>query len=99
MKFNPRVVPDGLFAPDMVMREHWGGERDFAWDHDQYWPALVSMCDANRAAWRARWAALGGGVGVKEWEYKCGDSKPEAGEPVEKRPTSDGENGVPGEKE
>ncbi|EIN09807.1 CRAL/TRIO domain-containing protein [Punctularia strigosozonata HHB-11173 SS5] len=78
MKFNPAVVPDGLFAPDMVMKAHWGGEREFEWEHAKYWPALVSMCEERRARWRERWRKLGGGVGVKEWEYKGGDAEANA---------------------
>jgi hypothetical protein len=72
MKFNPQVVKDNLFTGDMVMSEWWGGDRDFEYVHDKYWPALVSMCESRNKSWLEKWRALGGTVGIKEWEYKGG---------------------------
>lgn len=72
MKFNPEVINDNLFTSDMVMSEWWGGDRDFEYVHDKYWPALVSMCEFKRKTWMERWRALGGKVGIKEWDYKGG---------------------------
>ncbi|RDB26323.1 CRAL-TRIO domain-containing protein C23B6.04c [Hypsizygus marmoreus] len=72
MKFNPEVVEDGIFTGDMVMAEWWGGARDFEYVHEKYWPTLVGMCEVRRQAWMEQWRALGGKVGVKEWEYKNG---------------------------
>jgi len=71
MKFNPEVVKEGFFAPEMVMKE-WGGDCDFVYEHDKYWPAFVSMCDERRMGWMATWRSLGGTVGLKEWDYKSG---------------------------
>jgi hypothetical protein len=72
MKFNPEVVPEGIFTPDMVMSESWGGNCDFVYEHDKYWPALVTMCEQRRTEWMENWQALGATVGLKEWEYKKG---------------------------
>lgn len=69
MKFNPKVVEDGIFAADMVMKE-WGGKCDFVYQHDKYWPMLDKMCENNRMGWMEKWRTLGGKVGVKEWDYK-----------------------------
>ena len=71
MKFNPRLFEDNIFTADMVMAEWWGGDRDFQYVHEKYWPALVSMCEAQRQTWMTRWRALGGQVGLKEWDYKA----------------------------
>ncbi|KAF8071928.1 CRAL-TRIO domain-containing protein [Lyophyllum atratum] len=76
MKFNPQVVKDNIFTGDMVMAEWWGGDRDFEYCHDKYWPALVGMCESRRQNWLDKWKALGGKVGVKEWDYKGGAMAP-----------------------
>lgn len=76
MKFNPRVIEDNLFSRDMVMSEWWGGDCDFEYAHDKYWPALVSLCESRRKVWLAKWKALGGKVGLTEWEYKSGGTTP-----------------------
>ncbi|KAG5645927.1 hypothetical protein DXG03_004716 [Asterophora parasitica] len=70
MKFNPEPVKDGLFTGDMLMSEWWGGDQNFEYIHEKYWPALVGSCEARRASWLEKWRALGGKVGLKEWEYK-----------------------------
>jgi hypothetical protein len=41
MKFNPQIIQDGIFSPDMVMTRWWGGDCSFEYDHDKYFPALV----------------------------------------------------------
>jgi len=74
MKFNPQVVADGIFAPDMVMSESWGGDCDFVYEHDKYWPAFVAMCEERRKGWMETWRELGGTVGLKEWDYKGGEA-------------------------
>ena len=49
VKFNPHVFDDGFFEKDQVMHvSGWEGGRQFEWDHAQYWPALVEMCDKRR---------------------------------------------------
>ncbi|KAG6877808.1 hypothetical protein C0993_003782 [Termitomyces sp. T159_Od127] len=70
MKFNPRVIEDNLFTPDMVISEWWGGDCDFEYVHDKYWPALLNLCESRRKAFLEKWRVLGGTVGLKEWEYK-----------------------------
>ncbi|TFK47681.1 CRAL/TRIO domain-containing protein [Heliocybe sulcata] len=70
LKFNPSVVKDELFASDMVMKEWWGGSREFAWEHEQYWPALVKLSHDRKKAMLEKWKELGGTVGLKEWDIK-----------------------------
>jgi hypothetical protein len=67
--FNPRVVDDGHFAASQVT-EAWGGERHFQWNHEEYWPALVKICEEQKSAWIVRWKELGGTVGIREYDYK-----------------------------
>lgn len=54
------------------MKEWWGGDRDFKYEHDKYWPALVQLCDSRRQAQMDKWRELGGTVGLKEWDIKGG---------------------------
>ncbi len=70
VKFNPKVVEEGYFTPDMAMKGWWNGEQDFEYVHEKYWPRLVEMCEERAKEWMKSWRELGGKVGVSEWEYK-----------------------------
>ncbi|KAL1726068.1 CRAL-TRIO domain-containing protein [Schizophyllum commune] len=70
IRLNPSPVKEGLFAPEEIMTEAWGGKAEFEWKHEEYWPTLIEMCDAQRERWTQAWKELGGKVGVKEWDYK-----------------------------
>ncbi|GJE99914.1 CRAL/TRIO domain-containing protein [Phanerochaete sordida] len=72
MRFNPKTVQDGLFAAPAVWAA-FGGAVDFRYDHAAYWPHLVALAAARRAAQMARWRELGGKVGVREWEIRQGE--------------------------
>ncbi|KAJ7067012.1 CRAL/TRIO domain-containing protein [Mycena amicta] len=74
MKFNPKVVEEGIFAPNMVT-ENWGGATIFNYRHEEYWPALVAMTNERRALWMENWRAMGAKVGLKEVDYKKGTPK------------------------
>ncbi|KAF7312385.1 CRAL/TRIO domain-containing protein [Mycena indigotica] len=69
MKFNPKVVEDGIFDSKMVT-ERWGGDVIVDYKHEQYWPALVDITNERRALWMKNWQALGAKVGLKEADYK-----------------------------
>jgi hypothetical protein len=78
IKFNPHLIEDGIFVKDQATVD-WGGEIDFQWDHTKYWPELISLCNDLRAKQKERWKALGGKVGLSEWDIKGGGSlKPQA---------------------
>lgn len=70
VKFNPEVTKDGYFTPEMLLSGTWEGACDFEYEHEKYWPALVSLCEERKKTWIQKWRALGGTVGIKEWEYK-----------------------------
>ncbi|PFH47957.1 hypothetical protein AMATHDRAFT_150905 [Amanita thiersii Skay4041] len=78
VKFNPEVVKDGYFTPDMLMNGSWEGSCNFEYVHDNYWPALVMLCDERKKAWLAKWRELGAKVGIKEWDYKKDTDIPES---------------------
>lgn len=70
VKFNPDIIGEGIFSPDMVMKDGWGGSQDFAYAHAKYWPDLVQLCESRAMDWMKNWRNLGGKVGTREWEYK-----------------------------
>jgi hypothetical protein len=76
MKFNPEVLKDGLFTADMIMKDWWGGEPEFEYVHEKYWPDLVSLCEGRVMTWTKNWRALGAKVGTSEWAYKKGNQDP-----------------------
>ncbi|TCD67152.1 hypothetical protein EIP91_000437 [Steccherinum ochraceum] len=73
--FNPDVVKEGLFTADQVKKQ-FGGSVEFEYKHEAYWPAFLKMCEENRTAWMKKWRAMGGTVGLKEWDFKNGETAP-----------------------
>ncbi|PPQ69151.1 hypothetical protein CVT25_004531 [Psilocybe cyanescens] len=69
VKFNPEIFKDGFFTKDNVMKE-WAGDCNFEYQHDKYWPGLVSMCEERVKTWTRNWKDLGAKVGTSEWSYK-----------------------------
>ncbi|KAL0563608.1 Phosphatidylinositol transfer protein (PITP) [Marasmius crinis-equi] len=69
LKFNPDVIKDGLFTPDMLVKD-WGGNQDFEYKHEEYWPKLVELCVQRKKRWMENWRKLGGTVGISEVQYK-----------------------------
>ena len=69
IKFNPRVVDQGIMAADQVMKE-WGGIVDFEYEHVNYWAELVHLCETRGEQCLQRWRVLGGTVGISEWDIK-----------------------------
>ena len=58
-----------VFLPEQITTQ-FGGSINFEYQHDVYWPELLRISETRRALWMERWAALGGGVGISEWEYR-----------------------------
>lgn len=42
----------------------------FSYNHDEYWPTLLQVALDKRARQKATWKALGGTVGISEYDYK-----------------------------
>ncbi|KAF8808744.1 CRAL/TRIO domain-containing protein [Phlegmacium glaucopus] len=88
VKFNPNIFGEGLFLPDMVMKQGWDGNQDFEYVHEKYWAGLVELCESRAKDWMENWRSLGGKVGIAEWEYKQGNvpiAKGEAGEVTDEK--------------
>lgn len=69
MRFNPLVIDEGLYSSSLITTK-WGGDVDFSYEHDKYWPELLSLCEKRRTAEQAQWQELGGTVGTSEWDIK-----------------------------
>lgn len=67
--FNPFVVTELLYKPTEITAS-WGGDIKFIYEHEKYWPALLSLCQKRQAAETIRWQELGGVVGISEWDIK-----------------------------
>lgn len=69
LKFNEDMKQ--YVPPEQLWSADWGGNLDFEYDHDVYWPALNEMCAQRRNEKLARWLAGGKVVGESE-EYLSG---------------------------
>ncbi|GJJ08568.1 hypothetical protein Clacol_002787 [Clathrus columnatus] len=69
MKFNPKVIEDGYINPDQLIKE-WGGQIDFEYKHEEYWPNLMEMTRNRRNLWFKNWQRMGGKIGTSEWDMK-----------------------------
>jgi len=70
LKFNEDMK---LYVPqEQLWSADWGGDLDFEYDHDTYWPALNEMCRKKREEKIRRWEAGGKQVGESEVYLKGG---------------------------
>ncbi|KIK62976.1 hypothetical protein GYMLUDRAFT_41278 [Collybiopsis luxurians FD-317 M1] len=88
LKFNPNVVKDNIFAEDQVMKDFWGGNQEFEYQHEKYWPALIQLCQARKEKWLENWRKLGGTVGIQESAYKRDLQEEPEKAPLEETPTA-----------
>lgn len=56
---------------EQLWSSDWGGNFDFEYDHEVYWPALNELCRKKREDKLARWIAGGKIIGESE-EYLAG---------------------------
>lgn len=59
-----------LFEPEQLVSDSWLGRAPFAYTHEVYWPALLSVSETRRKDMTRVWRELGGVVGIKEWDVK-----------------------------
>ncbi|KAH9828174.1 phosphatidylinositol transfer protein PDR16-like [Teratosphaeria destructans] len=70
MKFNEDLKK---YIPAQQLWKKYGGELDFVYEHETYWPALHDECRRRREAYRARWERAGKRVGEYEAYLRGGD--------------------------
>lgn len=72
MKFN-EPLPD--YVPKAQLWNASGGDLNFVYDHDSYWPALDAECKKRREAYRQRWEQGGKMIGEYEEYLRGGNVK------------------------
>ncbi|CZT23641.1 related to phosphatidylinositol transfer protein PDR16 and related proteins [Ramularia collo-cygni] len=72
MKFNEN---SNKFVPKEQLWKKLGGECDFQYDHDVYWPAFGKMASAKREAYKSRWESGGKRLGESEEYLRGGQAK------------------------
>ncbi|KAL2059165.1 hypothetical protein ABVK25_000457 [Lepraria finkii] len=63
MKFDEDLTK---IVPPAQLLKKFGGDVDFEYDHEKYWPALNGLAEARRKEMRERWEAGGNRVGESE---------------------------------
>ncbi|KAL9025817.1 MAG: hypothetical protein Q9196_005429 [Gyalolechia fulgens] len=61
------------FVPPSQLLKTYGGEVNFEYDHDVYWPALNELAAKKRAMMIERWEQAGKKVGESEYYLKGGE--------------------------
>ena len=70
-----------LVPPVQLLKTH-GGDVDFEYEHEVYWPALNELAAKRRAAMVERWETAGKKVGESEWYLRGGEKLDSEGEDV-----------------
>lgn len=72
MKFNEKLRN---YVPAEQLWKESGGDLDFEYQHNVYWPALDAECQRRRAAYKERWVVAGKKVGEYEEYLRGGNQK------------------------
>lgn len=71
MKFNEPLINH---VPAEQLLKHYGGNVEFEYKHDVYWPALVELCESRRGEYVKRWEVAGKQIGEEEKYLRGGDA-------------------------
>jgi len=72
MKFNES---SRSYVPTEQLWKQYGGDLDFEYDHNAYWPALDAETKKRRTAYKQRWIAGGKRIGEYEEYLRGGNQK------------------------
>jgi hypothetical protein len=70
LKFNENLRN---YVPPEQLYEMFGGDLEFEYDHETFWPAYLKLASEKRETYYARWKAAGGEIGQSEWDLRVGD--------------------------
>lgn len=70
LKFNENLRN---YVPPEQLYEMFGGDCQFEYDHETFWPAYLKLASDRRETYLARWKAAGGEIGQSEWDLREGD--------------------------
>ncbi|PWN52835.1 CRAL/TRIO domain-containing protein [Violaceomyces palustris] len=66
-------------VPPQQLSSDFGGDLDFQYDHDSYWPDLIRLCNQRREEQLRRFIEVcKGEIGASEWVIRGGDEEPAA---------------------
>ena len=68
LKFNEDLR---LHVPPEQLDKAFGGDLDFEYEHEIYWPTLVKLATHRREAVFAKWKELGSKIGTSEIDLKA----------------------------
>ena len=67
LKFNEDLR---THVPPVQLDASFGGDCEFEYVHEEYWPAIIELAKKRREAMFAKWKALGGHIGTSEYDLK-----------------------------
>ena len=79
LKFNENLRE---YIPPEQLYDLFGGDLEFEYEHETFWPAYLKLAAERREKFFARWKNAGGGIGQSEWDLRSPDdfqSRHEAG--------------------
>ena len=59
--------------PPTQLDSEYGGDVEFKYDHDVYWPMLTKLCDERKADYKQRWLDAGKAIGEYEGYLRGGE--------------------------
>ena len=68
LKFNENLRE---YVPPEQLVELFGGDCNFEYEHETFWPEYLKLASERREKYFARWKAAGGGIGQSEWELRA----------------------------
>ena len=68
LKFNENLRE---YVPSEQLYELFGGDCEFEYDHETFWPVYLKLASERREKCCARWKAAGGGIGQSEWDLRA----------------------------
>lgn len=63
------------FVPSEQLIKNYGGEVDFVYDHQIYWPAMIDLAASRRQEYTARWVRGGKQLGESERYLRGGEER------------------------
>jgi hypothetical protein len=68
LKFNENLRD---YVPSDQLMELFGGDCKFEYEHEVFWPAYLKLAAERRESYFSNWKALGGGIGLSEWDLRA----------------------------
>lgn len=72
IKHNEKI---NQYVPSEQLLKDYGGEVDFVYDHQVYWPALLEFAATRREEYTARWVRGGKRIGESERYLRGGEER------------------------